>query len=330
MAAARYRRSRGFTLIELLVVIAIIAILIALLLPAVQQAREAARRTTCRNNLKQIGIAMHNYHDAYGLFPYGCWDDDSYGWGTFLLPYLDQAPLFNTIDFANGASYPDKGASHPLGPVQNVMDGGGPKTHDNDDNGGDVVNPNSPISTPLAVFMCPSSITESRFNAAMPAKSDYAASNGTAENGMFIRLTDGLNTTPPYTGSGVRALVSVANVKDGLTSTFAAGEAHDTDGRKSPTGGTERARGTPIYWVGTLWHDEDTLRKTDGLLNVGGDDDSFGSVHDGGAHFLMGDGAVRFVSENIASRPDAGSDKSLYQVYQRLGTRDDNQTVGEF
>src|ERR1700744_1154446 len=95
------RRSRGFTLIELLVVIAIIAVLIALLLPAVQQAREAARRTQCKNNLKQIGLALHNYHDVHLAFP-----DCSYiskpfpgpsgwGWPVMVMPFLDQGNLFN-------------------------------------------------------------------------------------------------------------------------------------------------------------------------------------------------------------------------------------------
>ena len=93
---------RGFTLIELLVVIAIIGVLIALLLPAVQSAREAARRSQCVNNLKQIGIAMHNYHDATGALPFG---HGPFGWNdwnapTFLLPFLEQAPLYNTINFA--------------------------------------------------------------------------------------------------------------------------------------------------------------------------------------------------------------------------------------
>ncbi|MCA9017038.1 MAG: DUF1559 domain-containing protein, partial [Planctomycetaceae bacterium] len=96
-------RKHGFTLIELLVVIAIIAILIALLLPAVQQAREAARRSTCKNNLKQFGLALHNYHDAFNVFPYSTENPGGSGLSPVtnhtgyiaLLPYLDQAPLYN-------------------------------------------------------------------------------------------------------------------------------------------------------------------------------------------------------------------------------------------
>src|SRR4051812_14940000 len=96
------RGVRGFTLIELLVVIAIIAVLIALLLPAVQAAREAARRAQCVNNLKQIGLGLHNYHQALNTLPPGdltmAWAD--FGASTFLLPYMEQQPLYNAINFA--------------------------------------------------------------------------------------------------------------------------------------------------------------------------------------------------------------------------------------
>jgi prepilin-type N-terminal cleavage/methylation domain-containing protein len=108
MYPLRRRRHSGFTLIELLVVIAIIAILVALLLPAVQQAREAARRTQCKNNLKQLGLALHNYHDAYKMFPAGHmesgWDGPSYrhqfSWLTYMLPYIDQSNVYSLIDFS--------------------------------------------------------------------------------------------------------------------------------------------------------------------------------------------------------------------------------------
>jgi prepilin-type N-terminal cleavage/methylation domain-containing protein len=110
MSTSKPRR-RGFTLIELLVVIAIIGLLVGLLLPAVQQAREAARRTQCKNNLKQIGLALHNYHKAHGVFPPGLvqlWPRPAppvpvrnhFAWGGFILPYLDQAPLYNQINFS--------------------------------------------------------------------------------------------------------------------------------------------------------------------------------------------------------------------------------------
>jgi prepilin-type N-terminal cleavage/methylation domain-containing protein len=97
-------RQRAFTLVELLVVIAIIGVLVALLLPAVQAAREAARRTQCSNNLKQIGIGLHNYHDTYLVFPMG-WSNRGQGWNACLLPFVEQQPLWNTLQWAESNNW---------------------------------------------------------------------------------------------------------------------------------------------------------------------------------------------------------------------------------
>lgn len=106
------RGRQGFTLIELLVVIAIIAVLVAILLPAVQQAREAARSSQCKNNLKQIGVALHNYHETHGVFPQaqirglvsGVERGNAFGWGAMILPMMDQSALYNRLDFSIGAA----------------------------------------------------------------------------------------------------------------------------------------------------------------------------------------------------------------------------------
>src|SRR6056297_544562 len=115
------RRRAGFTLIELLVVIAIIAILVALLLPAVQQAREAARRSSCKNNLKQLGLALHNYHDTHGMFPinWGTGYDGTtnptssvqFSWMTYILPYIEESALYDTINFNEALDDPNNNAA---------------------------------------------------------------------------------------------------------------------------------------------------------------------------------------------------------------------------
>lgn len=120
------QRRSAFTLIELLVVIAIIAILIALLLPAVQQAREAARRTHCKSNLKQLGIALHNYHESHRTFPPGYVSGSSpyaYGWGTMLLPYIEQKSLYDSLNFGSVTAMPQNALVMYQCPSDNELGG---------------------------------------------------------------------------------------------------------------------------------------------------------------------------------------------------------------
>ena len=199
------KRQRGFTLIELLVVIAIIAVLIALLLPAVQAAREAARRTQCVNNLKQMGLALHNYHDALLIFPPGYIaasrfidgeTDTSPGWSwaAMMLPQLDQAPLYSSINVWL--------------PIQTPANTTGTRTI-------------------LSAFLCPSDqltmggtypVTDGLGNTvATVAASSYAASTGSDAADVALGLNnDGSGNGPFYRNSGVR----MAAIVDGTSQTI--------------------------------------------------------------------------------------------------------------
>jgi prepilin-type N-terminal cleavage/methylation domain-containing protein/prepilin-type processing-associated H-X9-DG protein len=342
-------RRRGFTLIELLVVIAIIAILIALLLPAVQQAREAARRTQCRNHLKQLGLALHNYHDTFNLLPQGCFGAGTTGAGTtvnystgfgnewqghsvhwMLLPYIDQASLYNQLN-PNHSWNEDNTAVVP--PSQN----------------GTLNN------AKIGPFNCPSDV---KMNTA-EGTTNYAFSTGpnlgwtaTASEsvGMFSRrFSKGLSDVLDGTSNSIAASELIKGDLDGnvytLGSDYVRSQAHaGVINRVKPTQAqlqtysTQCAGGTTNHisnagqnWASPMMYGSlfNTMATPNTKFHTchsggGGSGDGEGvwparARHTGGAHTLMGDGAVKFVGDSID-----------LVLYQNLGTIAGNETVGDF
>lgn len=340
MSGISHRR-RAFTLIELLVVIAIIAVLIALLLPAVQQAREAARRTQCRNNLKQIGIALHNYHDSHQVFPMGfsdaVWGNTEliggWSWSAAILPYVDQGPLFNQFNFSS--------TPYSVGLNQTLM------------------------ATPLAAFSCPSDIKpplapNNPGNAAggkgttATATSSYMGSAGPFEGAPCV--ANGTIPVPDARNIGLFAVNSATgfrNITDGSSNVFAVGEVrwipNGTDASAAAygsdrqfvfgnvtTGGGPKCDNNGPNNNGFHLHNRWTRQKMNGpLLGASNLERSFHSAHVGGAHFLMGDGAVRFISANIDHTntnftPATPNQSGPYGTYQRLAGINDGQVVSDF
>jgi len=258
----RIRRS-AFTLIELLVVIAIIATLIALLLPAVQQAREAARRTQCKNHLKQLGLALHNYHDAHSIFPPGSVNSNAISAFVFLLPYLDLAPQYQLWNF--NVTQADS--------LNNTADG-----------------------VPVSSYFCPTRPRVSLQNTGHEALGDYAVSCGMAHTNRQWTVSN----ASPVIQQGMFAQNSnlrIRDVTDGLSQTFAVGEKRTKQqSLNSPQNrwGWHAARNTITAINSNCTHDTAA-----GLGGFGDLDANFGSEHIGGCQFLFGDGAVHFLSENI-------------------------------
>jgi prepilin-type N-terminal cleavage/methylation domain-containing protein len=308
----------GFTLIELLVVIAIIAVLIALLLPAVQQAREAARRTQCKNNLKQYGLALHNYHDNFGRFPIGGtdWGRLELGWQARILPYVDQAGLYNAINF----SAPNGGQNQVIGgkpfyehrpPYLNCPS----EPYANSGLLGGAVQSN--YSASLGNEYVTSA------NASCNTLSNTFGKAGTCTHGNCLSSAqaDGLATRVGY---GAK----MADITDGMSTFIMVGEilpeCHDHFG-----GGWPHYNNMSNCHAGTIVTPNDfttcanipggTNKPACAATNNWTYSWGFRSKHTGGCHVLLGDGTVRFISQNIAAT-----------TWRALGGKSDGQTVGDF
>ncbi len=320
-------QSRGFTLIELLVVIAIIAVLIALLLPAVQSAREAARRAGCVNNLKQIGVALHNYIDAMNVFPPGyvsainpaitdpCNMDaeggksidlgSGWAWGSLILPQLEQQPVYNSINFSLSLAY-----------AQN----------------------DTCSTTSLAVYLCPSDFGSNLVpvlaNPPDPANpGTYSGSNvvDTVARGNYVgcwglgELCAGSTPTPGIMVAGDpigipngifqrNSNTRIASISDGTSNTFAVGErshnlsyvtwtARSINGWLGVTppadGGSDRFNPSPEEcWtqvLGPAGLENGMRTPNDPEAHV----EDYWSYHPGGVNFLFGDGSVHFIKSSI-------------------------------
>lgn len=331
-------RKRGFTLIELLVVIAIIAILIALLLPAVQQAREAARRTQCKNNLKQLGLAFHNYHDVYLTFPPGYINDwgltyngtanysgagsnvqnrAQWNWTAMILPYIDQAPAFNQLDVSGRKGVEALDAAAGIAVMQTTM----------------------------PAFRCPSDpapdlntgrgTQNTAGDTVRVATSNYVAINtGLRDNS----IPGGNGDTDSLTSSHVHtkglfwgdSKVKMRDITDGTSNQMMATER----AWRYRTGGCENRGNAATLFVSRASNqvkfpnrgDSDALTSIGRGLNVESncanqwrDGSRPSSPHTGGVQFLLADGAVRFISQNI----NVG-------LLRNLGERADGNVVGEY
>lgn len=264
-------RRRGFTLVELMVALAIIGVLVALVLPAVQQARESARKMQCRNQLRQLALALHNYHDNKQVLPAGAYlrgpsspTETGWGWGAMILPHVDQAPLYNQLDF-------------------NVETTVGPNV--------------AKVKVTLPAWRCVSDAGDANATVQMSggalvecATGNYCGVEGMLSGMSFVRFSD---------------------VTDGLSQTFMLGERVTqlpAPGRNLITSG----------WYGILSDETaavfNSMPYTAALgshqINAHtGSSQFFSSRHVGGAHFALGDGSVRFVSQEIDRR-----------VFEALGT----------
>ena len=296
---ARFRPQRAFTLIEVLVVIAIIAILVALILPAVQKARESARRTQCKNNVKQIVLALHNYHTTHKMFPPG-WigveegfplasAPTGWGWATMLLTDLDNRPLFSKINFFESIEHSDNQFAR---------------------------------EATLQIFRCPSDSSVDTWSIkhkddptlilAKLGTANYVGSFGTGDLAECATLPAGERCH----SDGVfyhNSTIQFKNIRDGNSTTIMIGERR-----------TNLPKNWFSTWVGAVPNGKDTFARIVGVSDHVPNEDSghfedYSSAHDSGTHFGMADGSVRFINDGID-----------LNVFKGLATRSGKEYIGAF
>lgn len=330
-AQARRPQTAGFTLVELLVVIAIIGTLVGLLLPAVQAARESARRSQCSNNIKQIALGMHTFHDAKKGLPQACVSTGSFGgtmsgnmgwgWTVFVLPYMEYVDVYDAIKVQNG--YPEWGTASPTVAAQ-----------------------------PISTLICPScqvamGAPAAKIQAAMGWGSIRSSKTNYLGNGGPKRTYNGTVADRRSASLGAirkEAGVSFKEVTDGLSKTILIGEG----GGKAATAADDPLM--PSIWVCTTDSGNymtQMLRYGSEKINAG-TTSSFGSSHAGGGQFAMCDGSVRFINDAVefaaggliwgADLSNANDLPSLLAdyvspgkgVFQKLTARNDGNSVSDF
>ena len=328
-------RRLGFTLIELLVVIAIIAVLVALLLPAVQQAREAARRSQCKNNLKQIGLALHNYHETFNMFPMATQDPggitvggptkNTTGWVS-ILPFLDQVNLYNMYN-ANAATGSNVNSAGTL-----IATG---------------VAPSNALmaSNKVGLYLCPSdgqaqfggpggagkvNATCSTTNVSYYTSYGFSVSQRSTWSGGALWVNEGINSRPMF---GIDSSASIRDIMDGTTNSVAVCETvlnayHTGPGPCWACASWPQGQGVVIYdypmnqfkccgW--TSGGPPAFTTPAVGPIGKTQEGSTAASVHAGGCHMLLGDGAVRFANQSTDT-----------SILQKLAFINDGGTIGDW